>query len=91
MADPIAPTGKLDLTAVASFHEAMGAAAQRDVTLDLGKVTLIGALCLQSCIAAARASRAAGHDFHIVNVPDVVLGQMKLMGFSPEGIAEGAE
>ena len=61
----------------------------RDITLDLSKVTYFGALCLQVVIAAATAVRAAGHNVSLVNASDRVVEQLRVMGQSPESIAEG--
>ena len=90
MTDPLKPEGKLDLTAVSDFHDQVRAIAERDVTVDLEKVTLIGALCLQVCIAAARSAKAANTKFQIINATDTVLAQMKSMGFTPESLTEAA-
>ena len=90
MAETVTPEGRLDVTAVKGFHAQMLARAQDDLTLDLGKVTQMGALCLQVCIAAARHARVENRSFRIINASDAVLGQISAMGFSPETLAEGA-
>lgn len=89
MAEPVAPRGKLDLAAVDDLYQALNERRTQDVVLDLGAVTLLGALCLQVCLATAKTVRAAGNTFSIVNVPDTVIAQMAAMGFTPETLAEG--
>lgn len=90
MADPVAPEGKLNLAAVSALHAQFKERSGRDVTIDLGKVTSFGALCLQVCLAAARDAKASGASFEIVNIPDNVTAQIESMGFTPETLAEGA-
>ncbi len=90
MAETLNLEGKLDVTAVESLHEQCLALKGQDVVLDLSKVTLMGALCLQVCVAAARQALATNHSFTVVNTPDAVLAQINAMGLTPETIAEGA-
>lgn len=90
MSDPLSPKGKLDLSAVASFHADLTARAGQDTVLDLSGVTQFGALCLQACIAAAKEAASAGVKFDIINVPEHVAAQIAAMGFTPETLAKGA-
>ncbi len=90
MAEQLSPSGKLDLSAVAGLHADLLAVSDKDVTVDLADVTLMGALCLQSCLAAARAAKDAGTDFTFLNMTDQVRAQLSAMGFSPETLMEGA-
>ena len=90
MADPLRPTGKLDVTAVAGLHADLMARQGQDVTIDMSGVSLLGALCLQTLIAGARATRQAGNSFDLINTGDLILAQMASMGMSPETISEGA-
>lgn len=89
MSETIALLGKLDVTAAAAFHEKLTARLGQDIVLDCEKVTQIGALCLQSCLAAAREARKNKTRFDIINVTDPVLVQLTSMGFTPETLAEG--
>jgi chemotaxis protein CheX len=89
MSEPLTLTGKLDVTAAAAFHAELTARAGQDIVLDCEKVTQIGALCLQTCLAAAREARAKQTRFDIINVSDPVLVQLTSMGFTPETLAEG--
>jgi chemotaxis protein CheX len=89
MAEPIAPSGKLDLSAVGSLHATLVERVGQDVVLDLKDVSHIGALCVQTCIAAARSAQDTGHAFRVINATDQVLGQIASMGLTPETLAEG--
>ncbi|NNK17171.1 MAG: STAS domain-containing protein [Sulfitobacter sp.] len=90
MTDPVMPEGKLDLTAASALHDQLQSVADHDVIVNFEKVTMIGALCLQVFIAAARGAKAANRSFQIINAPDAVLAQLKSMGFTPESLAEGS-
>jgi anti-anti-sigma regulatory factor len=84
MTDVLSPKGKLDLTAAADLHAAFMAQPDGDVVLDLGGVALMGALCLQVCISAARTLGAQGHAVRVINTPDHVAAQMAAMGMTPD-------
>lgn len=90
MTEPLTPQGKLDLSALPDFHASLLACSGADTVLDMTNVTQLGALCMQSCLAAARAADAAGQKFEIINVSDVVVAQLGCMGFTPETLAKGA-
>ena len=90
MSEFCAPTGKLDLSAVSDLHARLLNDAGKDIVLDLSDVTQIGALCMQTCVAAARHARATGATFEVCNASDDVQTQLAWMGLSPETIAEGA-
>ena len=89
MVEHLAPEGKLDVTAVGAFHTELVTRAGQDIVIDFENVTQIGALCLQACLAAARATQSANSSFDIINVSDPVLSQLSSMGFTPKTIAEG--
>ena len=89
MAELLAPEGKLDVTAVTALYAQLVARQGCDIVLDFESVTQIGALCMQTCLAAARSARLAQNSFEIVNVIDPVLNQLSSMGFTPETLAEG--
>lgn len=90
MADPVAPSGKLDLTAATALQREFTERSGQDVLLDFEQVTSLGALCLQLCIAAAREARSAGNSFEIINVTEPVAVHMESMGFTAASLAEGA-
>jgi len=87
--EPLCPAGKLDITAAPGLHAALLGYEGKDVQIDMTNVTLIGALCLQTLIAAARSANEGSHDFLLSNTSDQVLAQMAAMGMTPELIAEG--
>lgn len=89
MAEAMTPKGKLDVTAAPAFHADLVARAGQDIVIDLEEVTLMGTLCLQVCIAAARDARSSDTKFTIENASDPVLVQLSSMGFTPETLAEG--
>lgn len=88
MTEQLSPSGKLDLSAVAGFHSELVALSGNDIQLDLGDVSLFGALCVQACVAAARDARENGCRFEVLNASDAVLLQLSAMGFTPETLAE---
>ncbi|WP_432816853.1 STAS domain-containing protein [Sulfitobacter sp. JB4-11] len=90
MADVLTPKGKLDLAAATDLRTALMAQPDGDITLDLGQVTQIGALCMQVCVAAGKSLRAKGHYLQIINTPDPVMAHLQAMGMTPETLAEGA-
>ncbi|MEM9969150.1 MAG: STAS domain-containing protein [Pseudomonadota bacterium] len=87
MVETLAPRGKLDLAAVAQLHRDLHAVAEHDVVLDLTDVTQIGALCLQSCVAAARRAHVAGTSFKLAGVSPQVAEHITAMGFNSQNFA----
>ncbi|WP_107496026.1 STAS domain-containing protein [Thalassobius sp. I31.1] len=65
--------------------------ADQDLTIDAGKVTHLGTLCLQALIAGAKAHVANGTDLSFTNPGEVFLQQLALFGLSPELIQGGLE
>jgi chemotaxis protein CheX len=63
--------------------------AEGGIKVDVSDVDHLGTLGLQALIAAARHAKENGHRFELENVPERVLGQMELMGTSPEHLMEG--
>lgn len=91
MAHVIAPSDRLDLSAVATLQSQFVAGAGKDIVLDMSAVSHVGALCLQVMIAAGRAARENGTRLRIENTPDRVLDHLTLMGTTPEQIMEGMQ
>ena len=89
MVEGICLRGKLDMNAAADLHGQLLVAAERDVRVDLGDVTLFGALAVQTCLAAARTAARNGRSFKIINTPDPVHEQLTHMGLTPEMLSEG--
>ena len=81
---------RLDLSQAAELAEPLRK-MDEDLRIDASDVSHLGALCLQTLIAAARKARASGHRFEMTGVTDKVLEQMKVMGTSPEAMMEGAQ
>ncbi|TMM54663.1 STAS domain-containing protein [Sulfitobacter sabulilitoris] len=82
---------KLDLPAATPLRRALCDAAAGDLTLDAGRVTHFGALCLQVLCAAAADRRSQGARLSVVNTSDRVLDQLRVMGMTPESISEGCK
>lgn len=89
MTEPLILHPKLDLPAAAPLAEELKARLDTDVVLDGGKVTHLGALCLQVILSAATSLRRKGHAMTLTNFSDKVVEQMAQMGFTPETLAEG--
>ncbi len=90
MAELLAPEGKLDVAAASALYGELVARQGQDIVLDFKSVTQIGALCMQTCLAAAKSARLSENNLEIINVIDHVLTQLSCMGFTPETLAEGA-
>lgn len=84
MADALCLEGKLDLAAASDLRDTLLAQPPGDVVVDLGAVTLMGALCAQVLVAAAASLQAKGHALQITNCPDPVAGHFAAMGLSPD-------
>jgi len=89
MADPLRPEGKLDLGAANGLYESLAPRIGQNIEIDLGAVTQLGALCLQILLAAAKATKDAGHAFELSNVSSHIAEQIANMGTTPELISEG--
>lgn len=89
MAETLLLEGKLDIAQVAQLHHALATRLDADLQIDFARVTQIGALCLQTLIAAGRAIRAAGHKLMFANINEIVLAQFHAMGCAPGLITEG--
>ena len=89
MSERLCPKGKLDIAAAPDLMSALSRSGEVDLCLDLGEVSSLGALFLQSILAARRQAQAAGKQFTIENVPDPVVNNLAAMGFTPEGLAGG--
>lgn len=84
------PEGKLDLANVGALHADLQGAGDCDIVVDLEQVTQLGALAMQTLIAAALDMTARGRTLRLVNTSDRVLGQIGAMGMTPEKIAGAA-
>jgi chemotaxis protein CheX len=79
--------GKLDLSTVGGLHKALLVAGDRDIIVDLARVTQLGALAMQMLIAASAALQAKGHRLRLANISDRVIAQIGAMGMTPEAIS----
>lgn len=89
MTETLQLTGRLDLPAAGPLHDQLGPMIGKSITLDMASVSHIGALCLQTLIAASRATQAQGGTLDLINTPDQLIAQLSAMGSSPEQISKG--
>ncbi len=87
MPDPIVLEAKLDLAAASGLKAILNARDDVDTVIDMSQVKLLGALCLQVLMSAAKTANAQGRTIRLTNVSDRILEQMRLMGVTPETIA----
>lgn len=80
MAEVVTPKGKLDLSAVADLHTALGSLSGRDVVVDLSEVTQLGALCMQAIVSASKSAEADGTSFEVRGASEQVAAQVATMG-----------
>ena len=78
---------KLDLPAASALKVAFSNHEEQEIIVDFSEVKHLGALCLQVLLSAARTARTEGRSMQIINVPDRVVDQMRVMGVTPETIA----
>ena len=88
MSEPLKLPARLDLSAANDLVESLRK-VEGDILLDASEVSHLGALCLQSLVAASRKASANGHKFQMDGASDKVLEQMKYMGATPDQLAEG--
>jgi anti-sigma B factor antagonist len=75
------PTGRLNMVAAPAFKslvEETVAAGQTRIVVDLGEVTFIDSSGLGALIAGLKATRQAGGDLRIADVPEQVLTVLRL-------------
>ncbi len=85
MADAICLPAKLDTVALRDLcTDLTRALGERELRLDAGDVTHMGALGAQMILAAARDLRACGGAFEIVAISDRARDQLAMMGLSPD-------
>ncbi len=89
MADPVVLAPKLDVAAASSLLVTLRDHKEPELIIDMSDVKLLGALCLQVLLSAAKTAREEGREFSIIHASDRVIDQMRLMGMTPETIARG--
>lgn len=75
------PTGRLNMVAAPAFKnlvEETVAAGQSRIVVDLGQVTFIDSSGLGALIAGLKATRQAGGDLRIADVPEQVMTVLRL-------------
>ncbi len=77
---------RLDLKAAPGLGETLLAHQGKDLTLDAGHVSHIGAMGLQVLRAAARSWSEQGKRLSMINVSDDCADQLCLLGFSPDTV-----
>lgn len=91
MTERLSPRGRLDHAAVTALHANLLACEGRDVIVDMGQVTHLGALSVQAMIAAANSARGADVSFRTVNTTAPVLRELAAMGIAAECIGGGRD
>ena len=81
---------KLDQKAAIALAEDLRERRGADLGLDASATTHIGTLATQTILAAARSWARDGHSLKLVNVSDTCVDQLRLLGFTPETLVEGA-
>ncbi|MBM9594386.1 STAS domain-containing protein [Roseitranquillus sediminis] len=81
---------KLDQKAAIALADELRGQRGADLDLDAAASRHIGSLAVQVIVSAARTWAASGHALRLVNVSDACVEQLGLLGFTPEGLVEGA-
>ncbi len=82
MTGAVALPARLDSAAAVALAHSLKEHAGRDVTLDAGDVSLLGALALQTIVVAGRTWRGAGLDFSLINLSAEVERQIADLGLA---------
>lgn len=90
MSAPVQLAPRLDLPAASALLATLRSNTEPDVILDMSEVKHLGALCVQVLISAATTFAAEGRKFSLVNASDRVIDQLRVMGMTPEAIAESS-
>lgn len=89
MSDPIVLAPKLDVAQASELFSTLRENKDAEVILDMSDVKLLGALCLQVLLSAAKTANEDGRAITLTNASDRVIDQMRLMGMTPETISKG--
>ncbi len=81
---------KLDQNATIELVRQLRECRGADLGLDASGTTHIGTLAVQAILSAARSWAKDGRKLTLVNVPDICVDQLGLLGFHPEKLVEGA-
>lgn len=89
MGEPVKLAPRLDLPAASALKTKLSEQMDEAVVLDFSEVKFIGALCLQVILASATQIAGEGRRMTLENVSDRAIDQLRVMGMTPEAIAEG--
>lgn len=82
---------KLDQNAALALTQSFRDMRGHDLRLDAGMTEHFGTLAVQSILAAARTWAKDDLRLRIGNVSDACVDQLRLLGFTPESLAQGDE
>ena len=88
MSDPLILSARLDLPATSALLASLKERDEGDLILDMSEVKHMGALCMQVMLSAAKTAAATDRSFSVINSSDRVVEQLRVMGMTPESIAE---
>jgi chemotaxis protein CheX len=80
----------LDLPAAATLADAFLKMSGDDLVIDAWKVQRLGASCLQVLLSAAKTWRAEGASLTLAHASERFIDDLRLLGFTPETIFNGA-
>ena len=91
MSSSIILPARLDLSEAQSLHKEMTKLdMSSEIVCNAAAVTHVGAICVQTLIAAARSALDAGGKLTLENVSERVEKQLAAMGLSSQAVMEGA-
>ncbi len=79
---------RLDFKAAAGLADCILSHQGKDLTLDAGHVSHMGAMGVQVLRAAARSWADSGHQLRLINASDDCADQLCLLGFTPKTVTE---
>lgn len=88
--DRISLPAKLDQKAVSALADELRGRRGGDLMLDAAATRQLGSLAVQTLLCAARSWARDGRRLALVNLSDACVEQLRLLGFSPETLLEGA-
>jgi chemotaxis protein CheX len=91
MTPPLILPAKLDLAAASPLMVDLRDRTEASVVVDMSEVRYLGALCLQVLLSAATTARSEDRKLTLVNVSDLVVDQLRVMGMNPESVSRGRQ
>lgn len=89
MTGAVALPARLDSAAAVALAHSLQGYTGKDVTLDAGAVSLLGALALQTLVVAGQTWRGAGLEFSLVNLSPQVARQIADLGLADLSLVTG--